>query len=69
MSPENVNFFSNSRANMSKVLREKTKCIIIVNVKSEKLAGKPVKDHEMRAEETCRQKSCLAIIYDKAVLG
>lgn len=40
MSPENVNFFSNSRANMSKVLREKTKCIIIVNVKSEKIGRK-----------------------------
>lgn len=34
-----------------------------------KLAGKPVKDHEIRAEETCSQKSCLVIIYDKAVLG
>lgn len=34
-----------------------------------KLAGKPVKDHEMRAEETCRQKSCLVIIYVRRCWG
>lgn len=41
---------------MSKVLREKTKCIIIVNVKSEKLAGKPVKDYKMRAAKLAARK-------------